>query len=127
MIQIYCLINPHNNRPFYVGATKLDLSNRLSVHITESKSILPIYWNRKHYLMNYLISTNKRPRIRLLYTCSLIEVDYYEEFFYKMFISQGFRLLQSNSFNYSTKHQLGKLINQWSKIKNINKKIVKIN
>lgn len=127
MIQIYCLVNPHTKRPFYVGATKYPLNNRLSVHINESKSLLPLYRNTKHHLINYILSTNKKPQINLLHKCSLIEVDHYEEFFYNTLIKQGFKMLQAPSFSYSAKHQPGKLVNQWSKLKRKNSTIVKIN
>lgn len=115
MITIYCLVNPITNRPFYVGATKSNLSARLSAHINESKAILPIYWNRKNYLINYIISLNKRPIITPLHKCALFEVDHYEQLFYNVLTQQGFKLLQENSFNYSIKHRIGNIINQWDK------------
>ena len=37
-ILIYCLVDPSNNHPFYVGATYLSLEKRLYQHIYDAKN-----------------------------------------------------------------------------------------
>lgn len=71
MINIYCLIDPRNNKPFYVGATKHKVNIRLSGHINEAKSYLPKHWSDKQKLINELLSEGKKPRTRLLKTVGL--------------------------------------------------------
>lgn len=121
MIKIYCLIDPRNNKPFYVGATKCRLYNRLSNHINECKTLLPEYWSSKHRLINEIKESGNRPVIHLIYECPKYATDHYERFFFNMLKGQGFDLLQNPTFSYAIKHQEGKLINGWHKLK-INKK-----
>jgi hypothetical protein len=105
-MQVYCLVDPRNNKPFYVGATKILLKNRLSAHIHDASTFVinkyvPQTSRKKHYLISELIQSNLRPRIDLLYLSPLSAIEYYEAFFYKMLINQGFELFNSPShFNY---------------------------
>lgn len=108
MIQIYCLVDPRNNRPFYVGATKVLLKNRLSGHISNALSFHPNeYTDRfptknKHAIVLSLLNENKRPLIKWLYTCDIYSVDFYERFFYNVLTAQGFTLLNCYlSFDYT--------------------------
>lgn len=39
---IYALVNPFTKEPFYVGATKVKIKNRLLGHLSEARST-PIY------------------------------------------------------------------------------------
>lgn len=108
MIKIYCLVDPRNNLPFYVGATKIPLKSRLSGHIHEARVFRPNKYIQyypltyyKHILINEIISCGIRPRIDLLYISSLIAVEHYEQFFYTMLKNQGFKLFNLESqFNY---------------------------
>lgn len=106
MMQIYCLVDPRNNCPFYVGATKVLLTTRLSGHINEAMHFIPNkfvlqYSHKKHYLIKELIDSDLRPRIDLLYISPLFAVEYYESFFHDMLKMQGFKLFNSTGhFNY---------------------------
>lgn len=102
-INIYCLVDPRNNLPFYVGATKQSINIRLSGHINEVKTYLPNFWSVKQKFMHQLLSEGKRPKTRLLLKVDIYEVDFYEKFFYDVFIKQGFTLLQlSHRFYYTS-------------------------
>ena len=103
MIYIYCLVNPVNSIPFYVGATKVSINTRLSYHIHESKHILPQYRDKKHTFISNLLSTGIRPTARLLYITTLYGAEYYELFFYNMLIKYGFTLLQTEPSGYTKK------------------------
>lgn len=101
MINIYCLVDPRDGKPFYVGATNCRLNTRLSGHISESKTILPQYWNNKNKLINSILRDGKRPRIRLLKVATMGSVDHYEFFFYSMLTQHGFVLIQrTTAFHY---------------------------
>lgn len=107
MISIYCLVDPRNNRPFYVGATKVLLKNRLSGHIHDAavfqttQFAKPFTNHKKHLLIKELISQSLKPRIDLLYTCSFATTNYYEYFFFSLLTAQGFEIFnRSHSFNY---------------------------
>lgn len=110
MVTIYCLVDPRNDKPFYVGATRSKLNTRLSHHLLTARENIK-YQNpydlnsialSKAFLIQEIIRiTNKRPRIIKLLTVQSIEVNHYEKFFYQMFLAQGFILLQtSTAFGY---------------------------
>ncbi len=104
MIRIYCLIDPRTTLPFYVGATKTRITSRLSGHLNEIKAYPSKYWNDKHRFINEIKETGYKVQVRLLQECSLHDADYYERFFYDLFISYGYTLLQSPpSHNYKMK------------------------
>ncbi len=107
MIQIYCLVDPRNNKPFYVGATKVLLKNRLSAHIHEAinfrtnKYAIHYTSYKKHFLIKELVEANLKPRIDLLYLTPLLAVEHYERFFHNMLVAQGFELFNwTHQFNY---------------------------
>jgi hypothetical protein len=106
MMQIYCLVNPITNQPFYVGATKVILKNRLSAHIHEALTFrlnkyVPQISQNKHAIIKELTESNLKPKIDLLFISPLPAVEYYEAFFYDMLKKQGFTLFNSPShFNY---------------------------
>lgn len=108
MIHIYCLIDPRNNKPFYVGATKMPLKNRLSAHIHTANSYRHnkysiMYTNscKKNNTIKDIISFSQRPKIELLKHCTNAEAEYYEYFFFKALVNQGFDILNTPSlFNY---------------------------
>jgi len=108
MITIYCLVDPRTNSPFYIGATKVKLKNRLSAHIHEAAVFrtnnyaMPFTAYKKHFLIQELTKLNIKPKIEWLYTCTINNVDHYEPFFYNVLISQGFELFNfPHNFNYS--------------------------
>lgn len=107
MIQIYCLVDPRNDKPFYIGATKVLLKHRLSGHISDAlsshqnKYTARFKADKKHALIKDLLRQDIRPRIDHLYTCTIHSVDYYELFFYQLISGQGFELFNSYlSFDY---------------------------
>lgn len=106
MIKVYCLVDPRNNKPFYVGATKILLKNRLSNHIHEARVFMvnkysPQYSCNKHFLIQELVAYGLRPRIDLLYISPLLAVEHYEAFFHNVLVGQGFNIHNSTSqFNY---------------------------
>ncbi len=108
MIQIYCLADPRNKRPFYVGATIVPLKNRLSAHIHEAMNFrtnqhaIKYTAHKKHFLIVELNKVGMKPIIDLLYICDIYSVDYYEPFFYQILVNHGFELFNmAYNFNYS--------------------------
>lgn len=108
MITIYCLVDPRNNKPFYVGATKIKLFARLCNHISEARE-----WSRhpemyqhgptrpKQLLIILLLFIDVKPEIKELARITAKEADHYEKFFHDMFIKQGFPMLQKpTAFHY---------------------------
>lgn len=97
MYNIYCMIHPDTKRPFYVGATKTSIYNRLSWHMRDARRGDSKWWNEKDRFIAHILHYNKTPKARLLKIVSLNEVDFYEEFFYRLLKQQGFTLLQKES------------------------------
>lgn len=112
MINIYCLIDPRNNKPFYVGATIQPIETRLSGHISEIGTYSQKYRSDKMVCIAQLMNIGKRPKVRLLLSTSIYAVDFYEYFFYLMFIHQGYDLYQDNNrfyyYNQKNKSRLRK-------------------
>jgi hypothetical protein len=105
-INIYCLIDPRNNKPFYVGATESNIKHRLSNHISEVKTYSKDYWSDKIKLIKEIMQDNKRPVVMLLCVCDISSVDHYEAFYYNLFISQGYELLQrAQGLSYAKKRK----------------------
>lgn len=110
MVRIYCIADPRNGKPFYVGATRSKLNNRLSGHLNTAKSDIRYHnafnpdktsLNKAILFLEIIRVTGKKPRIIELLSVQSIEADHYEEFFYKMFKAQGFVLFQqSSAFGY---------------------------
>lgn len=106
MYKLYCLVDPRNNKPFYVGVTKCKLPTRLCQHVKEVEYGC-FRLTGKQQLMNDIKLSGKKVRIRLIFATDLPSVDFYENFFYDMFISQGFTLFQrKSSFNYAQKEKI---------------------
>lgn len=108
MIQIYCLVDPRNKRPFYVGATVVPLKNRLSAHIHEAinfrtnKYAIKYTSYKKHQLIMDLNKAGLKPIIDPLYICDINSVDHYEPFFHQILTNHGFDLFNMPyNFNYS--------------------------
>lgn len=104
MANIYCLVDPRTDKPFYVGATISPLNKRLCGHISESKITHHHTTSKKILFMRGILSTGQRPRIELLQIVDTCVIDEYEIFFYNMFLAQGFELFQfSHTFNHQNK------------------------
>lgn len=98
------MVDPRDNKPFYVGVTILKINMRLGGHISELKTYPECNYTTKMSFIHGIMKEGKKPRIRLLKVVPLPEVDYYEHFFYSMFIHQGFILIQKpTAFSYSKK------------------------
>lgn len=101
MYKIYCLVDPRDNKPFYVGATKRKLNLRLTGHIQDIRCFRPDDMSAKKILITSILKEGLRPIIRLLVETEKDYVDTYERMFYDILTKQGFNLLQSaNKFNY---------------------------
>lgn len=105
MINIYCLIDPRTNLPFYVGATKSCLKKRLYNHL----SIIHIpgkygVMAARRDLIKNIVAEELKPEIKLLKQVLPHEVDFYENYFYSYYTDRGIELLQSKwLFNYQLK------------------------
>lgn len=100
MIQIYCLVDPRDNKPFYVGATKVLLKERLSGHISDTTSYSFVLKNcpdkrhgKKHDIIMDILENNLKPRIDLIYCCDIHCAEFYEQFFFYMLLAQGFYIV----------------------------------
>ena len=108
MIKIYCLVDPRNNKPFYIGATRLSLSTRVSGHVHIARQYMthmPFRHNtlsaRKHSIIYGLWKAGKRPKIIQLALIHKEAANHYEQFFYLTLRGQGYTLYQlSSAFNY---------------------------
>lgn len=117
MIKIYCLVDPRNNRPFYVGATKVLLKERLSGHISDTTSYTYVLKNcpdkrhgKKHDIVMAILESNQRPRIDLLYCCDIHCAEFYERFFFEALTYQGFQIVNyQRNINYNKYYQKIKL------------------
>lgn len=105
MVRIYCLVDPRNNKPFYIGATISKLSIRLSQHIREAKQYVkhpPFISNtiggNKHRLIVEIVNNNHKLNINEVMFTEKCNADHYERFFYLMFKAQGFELLQHECY-----------------------------
>lgn len=88
---IYVLIDPRNEKPFYVGATIRPLKDRLREHIS-SQSRLRVL------LLREIMKAGLKPEIRTLKTSSTKTVDYWERFYYEKLLKEGNILYQHPSF-----------------------------
>lgn len=113
MITIYCLVDPQNNRPFYVGATRFDLKKRHAQHMNAGKQLrfqvtnptalqfLPMH--QRANTIEEIRLTGQLPVITPLYHCTKVTANFYEEFFYILLIKQGYYLHQAEKRFYRTK------------------------
>lgn len=98
-VSIYCLIDPRTDKPFYVGCTKVKLSDRLSQHMHEARNNFIINANgfcidnypertfknvniRKCLVILEILLHGKKPIIKLLKSCHFDKSDHYEKFYY---------------------------------------------
>lgn len=99
MIKIYILIDPENSYPFYVGATTVDLKERLSGHLTSYNyiGVKNSYVKDRSDLIFELKKACLKPDILLIKEVAIQDVDYYEKYYYNLFSSNGFKLIQDSS------------------------------
>lgn len=99
---IYALINPLNSEPFYVGATRLKIRDRLMAHVYLSRQ--DMYWAKpesisiiyhRHLLIRNIELSGLSPYIILLNQCNAESVDEMEHFYYNKMIEYGAVLIQS--------------------------------
>jgi hypothetical protein len=118
MIQIYCLFDPTTGHPFYVGATSYRLNIRLANHINERNVYSRRAWSRKMLFIDGLMCAGNRPKIRLLYLANIDTVDHYEEFFHRLFVGQGFTMLQKpHAFSYKSTLRNGRYVSKRKRLR----------
>jgi hypothetical protein len=106
LVKIYALLNPIDHNVFYVGATTSELKIRLSAHCSRYCYIdnRPTFGKKKADYIYNLKEYNAVPEIMLLEEVNFEDVDRTEEFYYFLFKSYGFTLIQdSKAFNYTKK------------------------
>lgn len=94
-IKIYCLVDPRNNRIFYVGATACKLKVRLSAHCHVPGFSVGAILKKKQKLITEIAKEKARPLIVELKVVDFLEVDYWEQYYYYLFKGYGFELLQA--------------------------------
>lgn len=93
MVTIYCLINPFNNEPFYVGSTKcIRLKSRLSGHNTNYEGT-----RQKKELIKLIKSAGLKIEIMPLLLCSEKAAIKCETHIYKLLINAGYILYQEGN------------------------------
>lgn len=99
MYSIYCLIDPRDNKPFYIGATSYSLKARLSQHISsvdrKRSKRFSLSNDRKEKIKD-ILKCGHRIIIKLIRTATLANVNRLEFFYYKKYTKLGFNLLQSD-------------------------------
>lgn len=117
--KIYCLIDPRDNHPFYVGATRRLLEQRLASHITQldRKSKKNSLTDQRKERIKAILDIGKLPIISMIEEANERDAGYLEEtHFYRLF-KEGYTLLQSAShFTYSLSHYKQPENNDWAKL-----------
>jgi hypothetical protein len=105
MYKIYGLVNPISGNIFYVGCTKDTLSNRLTAHLTKPHYVPPTGYVQERYMMyKEWAEYGLKPEIVLLADVLFVEVDMYEEYFYRYYNTHECPLIQAPfQFNYAKK------------------------
>lgn len=88
---IYALINPLEDKVFYIGAT-VNPYTRLDQHISGRN----YNGNKKQSLIHDIIVSGAEPEILILDNTDLENANYWEEFYISLFRSFGFTLHQSH-------------------------------
>jgi hypothetical protein len=106
MVNIYCLIDPRTNTPFYVGATRRPLIKRLYGHIGQANTNNGRgHGEKRAQIIRAILAAGLRPCIQLLCTTTPEHANHLEQYFYRYFTAQGIELQQSiHFFNYSVKY-----------------------
>jgi len=126
IVSIYALVNLVTQEPFYVGATISDLKKRLQQHLARLTSRPGETIQRRRKLMKLLIKSKTPSQIMLLTTCQRIEADYYESYYYNLFVSAGFDLIQSShSFQYTKQQEKRTITINKQKRRNLKKAYVR--
>ena len=103
MVNIYCLIDPRNEKPFYVGATRLLPTLRLSCHLSSAKRYAKklsrdkseTISGKKHELIHQIVSANLLPIIKVLEIANEDIAGAAESKHYFKLIQSGYDLLQA--------------------------------
>ena len=103
-MNIYALINPFTNEPFYVGSTHSPIRYRLLTHIQQAKCFRKTIRVRQHSidknnLIMQIINANEYVGIMLLYKCNDEDAVYYEKYFYDLFTKGKIILHQSKGIS----------------------------
>jgi hypothetical protein len=97
-VYIYALINPIDDTVFYIGSTKYHLKYRLSGHLNITNGCR----KDRAELITTILDAGLKPEIFLLDTTTVSESGKLEEFYYYLFKSYGYNLMQSKTgFHYT--------------------------
>jgi hypothetical protein len=105
---IYCLIDPRNEFPFYVGSTRIDPHIRLRQHINGQKTSLrsPSIVNQRVEFIQQILKDGKEPVLNILEYASVEKVDEKEEFHYNRLKNNGYALIQDPNYFVSSKRPI---------------------
>lgn len=99
MVSIYALVDPRNNKPFYVGAT-IDPLVRFNEHKAFNE-ISQFYENpdsvlvMKNKKVRGIYKSGRELKMVILAVVEFDDVDKTEKMFYNAFINLGFKMTQS--------------------------------
>lgn len=105
-ITIYKLIDPRDNRIFYIGATKLPLKTRLTQHIYQAR----VYDRNgccldRMRLISAIVDSVGSPLIESIKVVDYSDAHKYEVKYYMYYKKRGHNLLQSSdSFSYNRRY-----------------------
>lgn len=101
MVNIYCLVDPRNDYPFYVGATIKTIRERCMQHCCGLNKV--INWRpqrfypldlKKKLLINEIFLAGFKTNVVLLAQVSDEVAHIYEAYFYNILNNQGYALFQ---------------------------------
>ena len=103
LINIYVLINPDNGHPFYVGSTASHPEVRVRDHMKQRYTTRMMGKKTKERILfiNDLLAKGKCISFFVIESVKHNKANESEEFYYNLFISLGFDMLQSNNRFYS--------------------------
>lgn len=121
-VYIYCLIDPMDNKPFYVGSTE-NIKQRINGHLFSISECHQSKWSKKTKKISDIIESGHNLTYSILHIADNFTRDHYEYIFYSILKSQGFNLLQKPVFC-TSKVIKGKKTNKWQRFVNRNQFLV---
>lgn len=117
IVFIYCLIDPRNRNICYVGKSNKPY-RRLLEHIYSSKNKK----TKKERWINKLLSLGLKPELKIIHEATLMDFEYWENFYIKKFKSEGYNLSNYDEYGVGANSNI-KLLKLKS-IKKTSKKII---